>query len=322
MISSAAMTTRGVKDLTERERRVRRLMLDQHGLATRAQLFALGVSNGALGRALASERWRRVRDGLYATSDAPVTPEQRVLVGVLAVAGDAVASHGAAAWLHGLAGFREPSIEVTTSSCRRAKGVRVHRMEIPACDTEARRGIPCTRIGRTLLDLAELADAERLAAVLDDALRRKLVRVELLQRLVEERGTRGRRGAATLARLLAERRGDFVPTESKLEDLFVALIARAGLPKPRPQRLLSDERGAIYARVDFVYEDERIAIWLDGVAYHGDPAIWRKDLDQAQEAVRHGWRVVRFTWEMVTKRGEDVVDTIRTMLTVPTARRA
>jgi hypothetical protein len=306
---------------TKLKERVRRLMLDQHGLATRAQLLALGMHTRAIDRAVAGGRWRRVAHGVYASNDAPATPEQRLLGAILAVDLEAVASHAAAAWLHGLVGFRDVVLEVTTTKPRRSRGVEAHRSALSPRDTQTVRGIPCTRIGRTLLDLAEPVDAERLAAVLDDALRRKLVRVELLQRLVEERGTRGRRGAATLAHLLAERRGDFVPTESKLEDLFVALIARAGLPKPRPQRLLSDERGAIYARVDFVYEDERIAIWLDGVAFHGDPAIWRKDLDQAQEAVRRGWRVVRFTWEMVTKRGEDVVDTIRTMLTVPASRR-
>jgi hypothetical protein len=297
-------------------------MLDQHGLATRPQLLALGVSECAIDRAVASGRWRRLSRGIYATSDAPATPKQRLLYAVLAVDRDAVASHAAAAWLHGLVGFRNVVLEVTTTKPRRAHGVEVHRSALSPRDTQTVRNIPCTRIGRTLLDLAGILPRERLRTVVDDAIHRKLVRIELLRRLVLERGTRGRRGAAALARLLGERCGEGLPTESKLEDLFVALIARAGLPKPRPQRLLSDERGVVYARVDFAYEDERIAIWLDGVAFHGDVAIWRKDLDQAQEAVRHGWRVVRFTWEMVTKRGEDVVDTIRTLLAVPTARGA
>jgi hypothetical protein len=289
-------------------------MLGQHGLATRAQLLERGISHSTIARAVASGRWRRVADGVYATNDAPATPEQRVLTGILAVGGDAVASHAAAAWLHGLVGFREPSLDVTTSSSRRAKGVHVHRSEIRPRDTETKRGIPRTRIGRTILDLAEILSPERLAAVLDDALRRKLVRVPLVQRLVEERGRQGRRGVRALARLLAERRGDYVPTESKLEDLFVALIVDAGLPAPRRQRELRDERGRIFAEVDFAYERERVAIWLDGVAYHGDESVWRVDLDQAREAVRLGWRTVRFTWEMVTKRGPDVVETLRSML--------
>jgi hypothetical protein len=233
---------------------------------------------------------------------------------VLAVDANAVASHAAAAWVHGLLGFRAVALEVTTPTRRRARDVRAHRTEIVDRDREVVRGIPVTRVARTILDLAEILDRDRLAAVLDDALRRKLVRVALLERLLRERGTRGRRGAGVLARLLGERRGDFVPTESRLEDLFVALVSGAGLPPPRRQRELRDERGVIYARVDFAYEAERIAIWLDGVAFHGDVATWRTDLEQAREAVRYGWRTVRFTWEMVTKRGREVVETLEAML--------
>jgi very-short-patch-repair endonuclease len=307
-----------VPDLVKRARRVRQLMLDQHGLATRPQLLALGVHRGSIDRAVRSGRWRRAGCGVYATNDAPATPEQLVLSGVLTVGGDAVASHGAAAWLHGLLGFREAVREVSTSTPRRARGVEVHRTELCPRDCENRRGIPCTRVGRTLLDVAEILKPERLEAVLDDVLRRKLVRVPLVQRLVDERGTQGRRGASVLAQLLFERRGDYVPTESRLEDLFVALVKKAGLPKPRRQVPLANERGVIFAEVDFAYERERIAIWLDGVAYHGDVATWRYDLDQTQEAVRLGWRTVRFTWEMVTKREQRVIETLSTLLVAPT----
>lgn len=293
-------------------------MLDQHGLATRSQLLKLGLHRNAIRRAIATGRWRRARAGVYAASDVAPSREQRVLSGILAVGGDAVASHGAAAWVHGLLGFREPTNDVTTSTPRRASGVRVHRTDLEDRDRERVRGIPVTRVGRTIVDLASILDVARLEAVLDDALRRKLVRVALLQRLVDERGTRGRRGAGVLARLLAERRGDYVPTESRLEALFVELIAGAGLREPERQLELRDEEGRIFAEADFAYEKERIAIWLDGIAYHGDPAIMRKDLDQSQEAIRMGWRVLRLTWEMVTKRGPKVIETVRTMLELST----
>lgn len=190
-------------------------------------------------------------------------------------------------------------------------------MEIEPRDCTVVRGIPVTQPGRTILDLAEILPLPRLMAVVKDAVQRKIVRIPLLQRLVRERGTRGRHGACVLERLLAELGGDYVPPESKLEELFLELIARAGLPKPLGQVPLIDEWGRLVAEIDFAYRAEKIAIWLDGRAYHGDVIVWEKDLSQAQEAAKQGWRHVRFTWSNVTREGDEVVATLRSMLGRP-----
>src|SRR5512138_795193 len=95
---------------------VRDLFARQHGLATRAQLRKLGVHSTTIARGLKVGSLRPIHHGVYVLTTHRSTPEQGVLAGVLAVGGDAVASHGTAAWVHGLKDFREPKIvEVITS---------------------------------------------------------------------------------------------------------------------------------------------------------------------------------------------------------------
>jgi very-short-patch-repair endonuclease len=294
---------------------VRELTDRQHGLATLDQLAKAGVSESAVMRAVRAGRWRRVRRGLYSLAGATETNEQRLHAAVLAVGTDAVASHRAAAWLHGLKGFTKLEIEVSVAGPRRANGVHVHRIgELDRRDCMHVRWVPVTRPALTLVDLAAVADPEVVAPALDDALRKNLVRLALVQRLLDERGTQGRKGAAVLAKLLAVRSGKYVATESPLEDRFEALILAAGLPRPTRQLRLRDELGRVIARVDFAYEQERIAIWLDGFTFHADRTAFVRDHAQAQEAARLGWRHVRFTWESVTQGGAAVIDTVRSML--------
>jgi very-short-patch-repair endonuclease len=65
----------------------------------------------------------------------------------------------------------------------------------------------------------------------------------------------------------------------------------------------------VLGRVDFAYGDERIVIEVDGRLFHG-PEVFESDRERDNAAGLAGWRVLRFTWKMVTERPEYVVATV------------
>jgi very-short-patch-repair endonuclease len=73
---------------------------------------------------------------------------------------------------------------------------------------------------------------------------------------------------------------------------------RRGHREPVAQFTVRDRSGFI-ARVDFAYPDLRIAIELDGRAYHGDPTF-EHDREKRLRLTTAGWCVVEITWKMLT----------------------
>ena len=75
----------------------------QHGVVSRGQVLAAGISPSALDRAVAAGRLERVHHGAYRYAGAPRTWEQCLLAAVLGAGGEAVVSHRSAAQLWGSA---------------------------------------------------------------------------------------------------------------------------------------------------------------------------------------------------------------------------
>src|SRR2546421_6721911 len=88
----------------------------QHGLVTRAQALAAGLSPSAIEYRLSSGRWRRAASGVYCPAETPRSWRQSVMAACLAMAG--VASHRTAATLFGLSGVTAKDIEVTVLAGR------------------------------------------------------------------------------------------------------------------------------------------------------------------------------------------------------------
>ena len=99
----------------------------------------------------------------------------------------------------------------------------------------------------TLFDLAALTSttrrrrgwayvpAQRVERMLDDALVRKRISIASLTAVFVSLAGRGRAGTTMMRDLLDARCGDYVPTESVLEDLFLTFVAHHRLPIPRRQ---------------------------------------------------------------------------------------
>ena len=61
------------------------------------------------------------------------------------------------------------------------------------------------------------------------------------------------------------------------------------------------------ARVDFAYPDVKLAIELDGAAYHSSLNARHRDRTRENRIVALGWRVLRFTWNDVCEHPDDVL---------------
>ena len=51
------------------------------------------------------------------------------------------------------------------------------------------------------------------------------------------------------------------------------------------------------ARIDVAFREQRIAIEVDGFAYHSDRARFQRDRSRQNLLVGLGWTVLRFTWD-------------------------
>ncbi len=273
----------------------------QHGLVTRRQLVDAGLSPATVRRRVA--RGELVAVGVRTFRLASAIDGTATSVLAACLDRGAVASHRTAAWLHGL--WALPSvIDVSVAKGRAmrcddgALPVIVHATtSLPPDDVVMVDGIPTTSIARTMLGLAALVpdevDHDELVDVVARAIEDGKASLAWLTWLLEGRRCRGRNGVRALEAAL-DARVHLGPTESWLERRLLALVRSAGLPKPALQRTIPRQDGRA-ARVDFVYERQRIVIEVLGYAHHRTPAQLAADTMRANQLQVRGYRVLQLS---------------------------
>jgi very-short-patch-repair endonuclease len=244
----------------------------QRGRAARHQLLAAGISRSAIGRRLAAGRLIRVRSAVFAVRPVLAVPLAAETEALLACGRNVLLSHSSAAALWGIGGTSDGLVEVTVPRRRHlhAHGILAHRTRsILPRDVRVEQGLPVTSPARTLLDRAAVLTPFELEREVDEALsvRRIVTREEILD--VVDRGA-GRRGAASLRRLLGRRTGEAV-TQSEAERLFLRLVREAGLPEPATQVRLAGYR------VDFLWREQRVVFEIDGYRFHTSRRAFDRD---------------------------------------------
>ena len=290
--------------------RCARVAARQHGAIHRRQAIAAGLSASAIQRRCARGIWAAELPATYVFASSPKTWLRSVTATALWAGDDAAIGYFTAAAVLGLLDPRPRAIDVV--AIRRLRAPRpdivVHRTtSLAPCDLTVAQGVRTTTGTRTILDLASALEGERLEAILDDALRRRATSLPRLRWILEREATKGRKGAAPLRRLLAERGPTLA--ESMLETHFSRLVRRYKLPLPAAQHEIR-VRGRRVARVDFAYPSRKIAIEVDGYRYHSGRAAWARDAARANRLVQLGWRILRFTWDDVRRRPEAVADVV------------
>ena len=296
-----------------------RLAAGQHGLITHAQACAAGLSRTAIMRRVRAGTWQLMRPRVFRPKDARESLEQRMLAACLWLGEGAVVSHRSAALLHGLRvdGWGGERVEVTIGrgAFREAEGIVIHRAACAAApeDRRVRHGVPVTSVARTLVDLATCLDEEPLAYLLDEAWRRQLAAPDWVERRLRQLGGNGRRGAGTLAKLLADCRRRGAPLESALEVRLWRLLRRSRMPLPEPGYEFRDDYGPP-GRIDFAYADQHLAVEADSFEFHGDRAAFERDRVRVCRLAALGWRVMPVTWRQLDEQPKKVLGRIREAL--------
>jgi very-short-patch-repair endonuclease len=275
---------------------ISRIASNQHGVVTRAQLIAAGVSGSAISDRVAAGRLHRIHRCVYAVGHRRLSERGRWMAAVLACGEGAVLSHLSAAELWGIrrrvrrlseAGDRGEvhDVHITvpkTSGLRKRRGIVLHRSST-LIDRHCIRhdGIPVTTPARTLADLRPLLSPAQFSAALREA--------EFLRLPVDD--TFESDGART-----------------NLEQAMLALCRRHRLPGPEVNVKIDRYE------VDFLWREQRLIVEVDGWEAHQTRSAFEGDRARDARLAVLGYEVVRFTWRQVTGQRRQVADTIRALL--------
>lgn len=275
----------------------------QHGPVHHQQLLEIGFSGRAV-RRLVEEGWlRRVHWAVYAVGQTPLTPHGRWSAAVLAAGSDAVLSHRAATGLWQMRPVID-RVDVTIPRRRRPRaGIVFHRSTLPPDERTTVDDIAVTTVGRTLLDLASIADVHLVERAANEAEARglgdRLPLSELLARHEGHRGIRTLRAALGMGPLGLDM------TESELEERFRALVTETGLPRPRHNVRIEGRR------CDAVWAEARLIVEVDGRRWHGTSAAFDRDRGRDRALAVAGWRVIRVTARHLRSEPEAVACDLR-----------
>lgn len=256
--------------------------------------LAAGLTRAQLRAAVGARALDRLRPGVLCLPLVAGTDPCRrdALAALLVLGSPAVVSHETAARLHRLPsrrpGERLGPVALTAPQRGRVRaGLHVHEGHVQDADTALVRGVRCTSLARTALDLARGRPPAEALVVLDAAAARS--GVESLS-FAQARATT-RLGSAELRRAvdLADAR-----SESPLESASRALIVQAGLPMPELQAWVVDDEGRAW-RVDLLWRQHRVVGEADGWGKYSGIADVRAEKLREDALRGAGWMVVRWT---------------------------
>jgi very-short-patch-repair endonuclease len=282
----------------------------QSGVITRTQLVGHGVHVSAIRRMIADQKLEPQSAGTYLVRGAPLSHRARLWVASLST--DGVLGFATAAELWGLIEVRsaDAPVHVVLPHRRRVyppKWVLVHRVDVPPRHVVARDELARTSKVWTLCDyLPTLSSADSIQLA-DRALQRRwLGRDDIANRLRDHPARHGNRRLRALLALT----GDGAAAES--ERRLHAILRRAGIHGWKPNcEVWAD--GTLIAVVDLAIPARRIAIEVDGMAFHTDADRFQGDRTRQNSLIAAGWTILRFTWADIVERPDYVVGSIRSL---------
>ena len=277
------------------------LLRRQGGVIALRQAVAQGLSAQTVQRRAREAGWQRLHPAVYLVGGHRLTDEAWVRAAWLWAGEEATVSGAAAAYWHGMLDRAPLEIELTVG--RRCKprarpGIRVRRRDLLSADVVTARDLRLTAAPLTALETAStLTDG---STFLDRALQRH-VRFPAVHRAYCR--NMGHHGSSTAARLLvaAADRAD-----SAAERLLVRLL--------RDHLITGWVLGHPFGpwRIDLAFPAQRVAVEIDGWAWHVDAERFREDRRKQNALVRAGWDPLRFTWHDLDGRPSEVATEIRT----------
>ncbi|OZC89112.1 hypothetical protein CH254_11030 [Rhodococcus sp. 06-412-2C] len=271
----------------------------QDGVITGAQAMACGLSRQQVERRVRSGLWERKAPNVYFVCDREFSDRARVRCAVWGSGAGAAASGMTAAFWLDLEPRLPGILEVTTPRRGRSHalpGTCVRRRNLAFSDVIVRKGVRVTAIALTVLEAAVSAAGG--VGVMDRALGRHTSIGAL--RAAHARNS-GRRGSAAAGRLLKAAEGG---ARSEAERIIVRGLTDAGITG-----WVANFRYGSFV-IDVAFPAVRLAIEIDGWAFHSDATAFQSDRHRQNELSRD-WTVLRYTWADLVDRPESVLAQIR-----------
>jgi very-short-patch-repair endonuclease len=266
------------------------------GVITLTQAREAGLSQDAVNRRLRSGHWRRCAPGVYFAEDHAFTDAARIRAAVWGYGGRATATGLAAAWWHQLIKYPPDVVEVTVPRACRLEfrtGTRLRRRDLKAVDVVERGGLRVTTLELTAIEAAVRRGGG--PAVMDTALQRHTELPHLWRVHLQNKGRHG----SPRARILLQAAGD--RTQSHAERLFIQLLTSHGITG-----WIANFVADGYS-IDVAFPGSKVAVEIDGWAFHSDPDAFRKDRVRQNHLTLRGWTILRFTWRDLTEQPDRVI---------------
>lgn len=256
----------------------------------------------ALGRSLLDKEIEPVLPGIYTLRDRSAFVDVRVLA-LRRSDPDAILMGRVAAMLTFWPELNVNDVQAVVRHERAlSRGFRFVRRKLPLELLTETHGIRATAPVLTALDLCLDVGGDGI----DEVLRRGEATLEDLQAAIEL--IRKQPGNDLRRQFLQESSDE---PWSAAERLFHRLLRAAGITGWQGNVELHID-GNDYI-VDVLFRRERLAIEIDGRRYHGE-ARFEIDRRRQNALVLDGWRVLRFTWRMLEREPEWVIDTVERAL--------
>jgi hypothetical protein len=272
------------------------------------QVRACGLDGDAIAVRVGQGRLHRLYRGVYAVGHPGLTLRGRFRAAVLACGEKAVLSHFAAAAFWGFWTWEERLIDVTIASgTRDIDGILPHRSRALERDVLVRHALRVTTPARTLLDLAAILPAKALRRIVRRAQAQGAVSIRQIAELLDR--SNGHHGAAKLRAVIAD---GPAPTRSELEDLLLDLLDAAGIERPEINAPLRFGTQTIIP--DYLWRTQHVAIEADSVAWHDHKLTREHDADKQAQLEAAGLRVLRITWQQITRNPRQTLARVRAAL--------
>jgi hypothetical protein len=275
-----------------------------HGVVTRRELLAAGLTPEAIRQALRRGLLLREFPGVYRVGHRAPSLAARYLAAVQACGQRAVLCGRAAGFLLGILKGPPPAPEVLTVTARRIEGVVTRRTRrLDPADVTTFRAIPVTTVPRALCDLAAHLSLDDLARACHEAgVRYRTTPAQVDAVLARRPSTPG------TAKLRAVLHGDVHVTLSVLERRFLQRLRTASLPLPITNRPASGRR------VDARWPEHRLTVELDSYRFHASRHAWERDRAREREARARGDDFRRYTYADVVEHPRLMLAELRSLL--------
>lgn len=291
--------------------RLRTIAAPRGGVVSMAELQACGFSRGVVARRVSEGMWQRFGSAIWLFPHRPeLTPSDASLSWTLHFTfGPRARVSGMLALRH--AGWHLPGhahvVVLPDKPHMHLAGVAVlRRPDLPETQPtgEPRYVDPAD----ALVDCLTVMTRQSATDLLDVALQRRYLLPDELGDRIADRLGRGRRNATQL-RLLQGRA--LTGSRSEAEQRMATLLKRSRTGPWIPNFQMRDSAGDVLAEIDFAHVGLKIAIEVDGRAFHSDRRSFERDRERQNMIALGGWLVLRFTWEQITQRPHEVIAAVR-----------